>query len=141
MDALGAEQFTPTGMAAQFLPTGMADYELETVGPSRLMFKMLATGAVTFTQCLFQKWRQYKHQSQVEKERERQQQQQQQQLIQRFEATMALVIQGTPGNITGTPDATTSLGYNYSLLDEQDVAEQQFPSIIGRVACVTVTGP
>ena len=161
MDALGAEQFVPTGVAHDFVPTGMASYEPETVGQSVLMFKMLATGAVTLTQCLFLKWRQYKHQSQMEKERERQQQQQQQQqqllalgdqqqllalgdqqqpqqqLLalgnQRFEATVPLPIQGTPGDSNGTPDATTPLGYNYSLLDEQDQAQQHFLQLLAEL--------
>ena len=107
------------------LPIGNAEYEGELIGPNILLFKLMATGAVTLTQGLFMKWRQYKHQAQREQERQRQQQQ--------YEAnTSVLAIQQhTPVGISDcTLDATAPLGYNFALLDEQEVVQQQVPQLL-----------
>ena len=103
----------------------VANYIPETVGPTLLLFKFMAPGAVTPTQCLFSKWRQYKHQMQMEAERERQQHQ--------YNNNMdALAIQQhTRGGTTAeTTEATTPLGYNYALLDEQELANINYPQVL-----------
>lgn len=127
-----------------FVATGMATFDPvaqgESVGPNVLLAKLLATGAVTITQALFMPWRSYKHymkkQQKYAPQQLEQQQQEQQQLTQQplaiEDATMLLAIQPyTPGGTSAeSPDATTQLGYNYDMLDEQEVAQKQFPQLM-----------
>ena len=117
------------------VPIGMATYEPEMVGKILLLFKLVATGAVTFTHALFLKWRQYKHQLQAET--------QQQQQTQQFDDNMAvLAIQGTPGNTTsGSPDAATPLGYDFDVLDGTGCRAAAVPTTIGGVASAEAAKP
>ena len=72
-----ADEIVPALMPDVDPTTGLHYTPAMTASDHLFMYKVVATGAVTFMQCLFYKWRKWQRQLQLQRQQEEQQQAQQ----------------------------------------------------------------
>ena len=103
MVSAAASDFVPSPMPDVDPATGLNYTFAATAGGQLLLYKVLATAAVTFTQCFFYKWRKWQIQRQQQREQEEQQEQ-----------TTALAI------YQPFADDNSPLGFDFDRLEVQD---------------------
>ena len=107
MVSAAADDYVPSLMADVDPETGLTYTPAKTLGEQLFMYKLLATGAVSLTQCLFYKWRKWQKKAQQQRNEE---------------TTLAIYSQPRDDN--------SPLGFDFERLDEQDDHQQRYSQLL-----------